>query len=85
MENNTQTNTTEVKQEEKTNTDNLKEAMGWVGRVSILIILFIAFGWIMGSTYELHHGKTIAKQHEELVVENNFNYCPYCGEKLEKN
>lgn len=50
--------------------------------IIFVAVLAIAFGFACGSAYELHHSKSIDKQHEEIILENNYIYCPYCGERI---
>lgn len=61
-----------------------KDTLENIGAICLVLVLFIGVGFMAGQVYELHHTTDINKQHEELVLENNYNYCPYCGEKLNK-
>lgn len=61
-----------------------KEAISLFGKVIICAFLLIGVGFVIGDTYRLHHQKTVDTQHEELMLEGEYKYCPYCGEELER-
>lgn len=64
-----------------------KEKKGRLENLATIIEIFVIIvslfvGFIAGSTYEFNRTTDINKQHEELVLEGTYNYCPYCGEQL---
>lgn len=66
--------------ETKEKKDRLEKLITIIVIFAIIVSLYV--GFIAGSTYELNHTTDINKQHEELVLEGTYNYCPYCGEQL---
>ena len=56
-----------------------KESLTIYGTIIMAMILFIFLGFVVGETYNRHHSKSIDTQHEELMLEGEYKYCPYCG------
>jgi uncharacterized protein YneF (UPF0154 family) len=54
----------------------------------IVVCLFIGFMFgVAVVTYkiemEYRESPTVAEQHESIMLDHEWLYCPYCGEKLE--
>lgn len=54
----------------------------------IVVCLFIGFMvGVVVVTYkiemEYRESPTVAEQHESIMLDHDWLYCPYCGEKLE--
>ena len=47
-----------------------------------LLLIFLA----LYAGYSLRHedNRTIEEQHQDLMLDGDYIYCPYCGKKLEK-
>ena len=61
-----------------------KESLTIYGTILMAMTLFIFLGFVVGDAYRFHHPKTVDNQHEKLMLEGEYKYCPYCGEKLER-
>lgn len=62
----------------------VKESIEIYGTVLLFVFVLLALGFMCGDSYRLHHPKSVDNQHEELMLKGEYNYCPYCGEKLKR-
>lgn len=62
----------------------VKELIEICGTVLLFVFVLLALGFMCGDSYRLHHPQTIDSQHEEIMLEGEYKYCPYCGEELER-
>lgn len=64
--------------------DKEKEAKEFILSLIVCVFLLIGFGFVVGEIYRFNHPKSIDSQHEEIMLEGEYKYCPYCGEELER-